>query len=326
MSFRTLWAVFMHNIKFQNFVEAAKQVLEYLHEHLGFGLWMITRVEGENWIVLQAENEKYNVKAGDVFRWADSFCYHMVQGKAPNIAPCASDISLYASAPINQDLLIKSYIGQALFNEDGSIFGTICAIDTEIKPNDILKAAPLVELFGSLLSSILQSELRENQQRRLRERFEVEALTDGLTGLYNRRAWNRLVEAEDGRCQRFGLPATIFSIDLNDLKQVNDQFGHEQGDHLIQMTAELLLKTTRSNDVVSRLGGDEFAILCPEMSLIDAEALSKRLINVFLENNIHVAIGYATRQLDSDLHEVFIEADTNMYEHKRQVKLENVTV
>nr|WP_252151545.1 hypothetical protein [Acinetobacter terrestris] len=173
----------MHNIKFQNFVEAAKQVLEYLHEHLGFGLWMITRVEGENWIVLQAENEKYNVKARDVFRWADSFCYHMVQGKAPNIAPCARDISLYASAPINQDLLIKSYIGQALFNEDGSVFGTICAIDTEIKANDILKNAPLVELFGSLLSSILQSELRENQQRRLRERFEVEALTDGLTGL-----------------------------------------------------------------------------------------------------------------------------------------------
>lgn len=316
----------MHNIQFHNFEEAGKQVLEYLHENLGFGLWMITRVEGENWIVLQAENEKYNVKAGNFFRWADSFCYHMVQGKTPNIAPCVSDISLYANAAINQNLSIKSYIGQALFNEDGSVFGTMCAIDTEIKPNDILKDAPLVQLLGSLLSSILQGELRENQQRRLRERFEVEALTDGLTGLFNRRAWDRLVESEEGRCRRFGLPATIFSIDLNDLKQVNDQLGHTQGDHLIQKVAELLLKTTRSNDVVSRLGGDEFAILCPEMSMFDAETLFKRLISVFLEENIHVAIGYATRQLDSDLPGAFIKADQNMYEHKRQVKLENTNV
>lgn len=309
------------HVNFQNFEEAGKQVLQYLHEHLGFGLWMITRVEGADWIVLQAQNEKYNIKGGEVFHWADSFCYQMVQGKAPNIAPCSNDILLYAAAPINQNLLIKSYIGQALFNEDGSVFGTICAIDTEIKSDDILKHAPLIELLASLLSSILQSELRGNQERRLKERFEVEALTDSLTGLFNRRAWNRLLDSEEGRCQRYGLAATIFTIDLNDLKKINDQFGHNRGDILIQKTAHLLIGTTRTNDVVSRLGGDEFAILCPEMSLPDAHALYMRLTRVFDEANIQAAFGFATRQLNSDLYAALIQADKNMYVHKRAGKL-----
>lgn len=310
-----------HNPVFQNFAEAGKQVLQYLYENFGFGLWMITRVEGDDWIVLNAHNDKYNIQVGDVFQWADSFCYHMVQGKTPNIVPCVEDVSLYATAPINREFLIKSYIGQALLNEDGSVFGTLCAIDTEVKSDDILKHASLIELFANLLSSILQSELRENQQRRLRERFEVEALTDALTGLFNRRAWDRLLAAEEGRCQRYGLAATIFSIDLNDLKQINDDLGHDHGDQLIQKTAKLLTETTRSNDVVSRIGGDEFAVLCPEMSLHEAHILYARFTQIFKEAKIQAAFGFATRQLNSDLAQAVIKADKNMYAHKRSIKV-----
>lgn len=310
----------MPDIQFHNFEDAGKQVLQYLHQHFGFGLWMITRVENNKWIILQAENEKYNIQKGAVFRWLDSFCYHMVQGKTPKMAPCSTDVELYATAAINQQLCIKSYIGEPLLNEDGSVFGTICAIDTVPHSDEILKSAALVELLGSLLSSILQSELRENQQRRLKERFEVEALTDGLTGLFNRRAWDRLLALEEGRCQRYGLPATIFSIDLNDLKLINDQFGHDQGDRLIQNTAELLSQKMRSNDVVARLGGDEFAVLCPEMAMADAAVLFERLLGLFIEADIQVAVGYATRQLSSHLNDAFIQADHNMYEYKRLFK------
>lgn len=312
----------MHSIKFHNFEEAGKQVLQYLHQHLGFGLWMITRVENDDWIILQAENQKYDIKPGEVFGWADSFCYHMVQGKTPKIAPCSNEIELYSKAPINNKLSIKSYIGEPLFNEDGSIFGTICAIDDKPHSEDILKDAALISLLGSLLSSILQSELRENKQRRLRERYEVEALTDSLTGLYNRRAWDQLLEAEEGRCQRYGLPAAIFSIDLNDLKQVNNQFGHEAGDQLIQRTSDVLVEHMRVNDVIARMGGDEFTILCPETKAEDAVILYHRLSEIFAAANIHVAIGYAVRQLTKDLHQVLIEADKNMYEHKKKAKLE----
>lgn len=310
----------MINMQFHNFEEAGKRVLKFLHEHFGFGLWMITRVENDKWIILQSENEKYEIKQGQVFRWVDSYCYHMVQGKTPKIAPCSKKIEVYAQAAINQHLNIESYIGEPLMNEDGSVFGTICGIDTEIKSEEILKDSPIMELLGSLLSTILQSELRENQQRRLRERFEVEALTDGLTGLYNRRAWGRLLNQEEERCQRYGLPSTIFSLDLNDLKQVNDQFGHAQGDRLIQNAANLLTRSMRSNDVIARIGGDEFVILCPEMTMLDAEGLFDRLLSIFAEVNLQVAIGYSCRQLNTTLQDVFIQADQNMYRHKKHNK------
>lgn len=310
----------MLDLQFHNFEEAGKQVLQYLHRHYGFGLWMITRVESENWIILHAENEKYTIQSGSVFNWLDSFCYQMVQGKTPKIAPNSQVVPLYAQARINRQLNIRSYIGEPLRNEDGSVFGTICAIDTEQQTDEIYKIAPTIELLASLLSSILQSELRENTQRRLKERFEVEALTDALTGLFNRRAWNQLLTAEEGRCQRYGLSATIFSIDLNDLKKTNDQFGHEQGDLLIQKTTRLLLDHMRSNDIVARLGGDEFAILCPETAWEEAVVLFERIQRLLNEEKIHAAIGYASRKLDSDLNKTFIQADQNMYEQKRQMK------
>lgn len=62
------------NGAFQNFESASAAVLGFLRQRLGFGLWMVTRTEGDDWIVLQSEDHGYNVKAGKVFKWADSFC------------------------------------------------------------------------------------------------------------------------------------------------------------------------------------------------------------------------------------------------------------
>ena len=69
---------------FRDFEDAGKAILEYLHNHLGFNLWMITRTEGNDWIVLQAKDSGYGVKAGQVFNWADSYCSKMVLGRVIN--------------------------------------------------------------------------------------------------------------------------------------------------------------------------------------------------------------------------------------------------
>ncbi len=64
----------MDSLSFTDFASASRAVLSYLHRKLGFKLWMVTRTEGEDWIVLDAEDHGYGVEAGTVFRWADSFC------------------------------------------------------------------------------------------------------------------------------------------------------------------------------------------------------------------------------------------------------------
>ena len=77
----------MNDLIFNDFEAAGQRVLAFLHQRFGFGLWMVTRTEGEDWIVLQSEDHGYGVKPGTVFRWADSFCSEMVKGNGPRIAP-----------------------------------------------------------------------------------------------------------------------------------------------------------------------------------------------------------------------------------------------
>lgn len=313
----------MIDTKFKKFEEAGQIVLKFLYQRFGFNLWMITRAEGDDWIVLQSEDNGYNVKPGQVFRWADSFCSHMVKGKAPTIAPRSEDIPLYASAPINKLVAIKAYIGQPLTNEDGSLFGTLCAIDPQPKSETILKDAGLVEVLGKMLSYTLQAELREVEHLRKLERIEFESLTDVLTGLFNRRAWDKLVHLEEERCKRYGHPTAVLMIDLNDLKVTNDTFGHFAGDELIQKAASTLKKCIRTNDILARLGGDEFAILSIENNKEGAEVLLERILQAFDEANISTAIGLAMRNPAHGIFRAIREADKKMYEHKKITKLES---
>lgn len=310
----------MENINFKSFQDAGQAVLQFLHKHFGFDLWMITRVEGLDWIVLQTEDHGYGVQPRQVFQWAYSFCFHMVAGKAPRIAPRSEEIPLYATAPINQQVCIKSYIGQPLVKEDGSLFGTLCAIDPEIKSEAIVQDMQLVELLGQLLSSILQAELRQIEQVRQRELLQEEASKDELTGLYNRRAWDKFLRAEEERCKQYGHPAAVLFIDLNDLKKVNDSLGHEEGDRLIQNAAQVLRDNVRINDIVARLGGDEFVILSVENDKTGAETLLDRLIAAFAEANIGAAIGLAMRHPSQGLFAALAQADQNMFEYKRWKK------
>ena len=78
---------------FPNFETAVQTVLEFLHQRIGFQLWMFTRVEEQDWIVLKACDQGYGVNSGDVFKWSDSFCSRMVKGLGPNIAPCSQNIT-----------------------------------------------------------------------------------------------------------------------------------------------------------------------------------------------------------------------------------------
>src|SRR5690606_8661797 len=283
----------MDNISFKNFEEAGQAVLKFLHQRFGFNLWMITRTEGDDWIVLQSEDNGYDIKPGQVFRWADSFCSQMVQGKAPRIAPYSPAIPLYRQAAINKLVDIQAYVGQPLVKEDGSLFGTLCAIDPQPKSEMLIEEAAIFELLAQMLSYILQTELRETQQIRKAEHFEAEALSHSLTGLFNRRAWDKLLELEEERCKQYGHPTAILMIDLNDLKITNDSLGHAAGDELIQRMALTLKDNIRSNDIVARLGGDEFAVLSIETDLENAEKLVLRIQHALVQAGISAAIGLA---------------------------------
>jgi diguanylate cyclase (GGDEF)-like protein len=108
-------------------------------------------------------------------------------------------------------------------------------------------------------------------------KLQINSATDSLTGLYNRRLFDDYFEKELNRSQRYSHHLALVVFDLQRFKQVNDSYGHPQGDVVLQMVAKTLRESMRTSDYAFRLGGDEFALLLPQSDTEQAAALSRRL-------------------------------------------------
>jgi len=307
----------MYDLAFENFETAGQAVLAFLHQRFGFDLWMVTRTEGDDWIVLQSEDHGYGVKPGAVFSWADSFCSEMVKGNGPRVAPDSNAVPAYAEAPIGRQVAIKAYVGVPLMDANGCLFGTLCAIDPSPQPEAIVQDQHLIELLAALLSTVLQAELKAAHEARRSERLELEAQTDSLTQLYNRRAWDRLLSKEEERCRRYGYPAIVLCIDLDELKRVNDTQGHAAGDALIARAADALRSAAREVDIVARLGGDEFGVIGVECDAEGAAALLGRIRKGLADFDVKASVGLAARHATTGLQGAWEAADRLMYDDKR---------
>lgn len=303
---------------FPDFSAAAHEVLRLLRDNLKLRLWMVTRAVGGDQIVLEAEDTPdsgYGVQPGWVLPWVDSLCAEMVAGHGPTVAPRAADIPAYASVP-RRRTPVEAYVGVPLRQPDGTLFGTLCGFDPSPQPDSLRGFESLILLQARLLSTVLGLELDREHHRRRAERAEVEATRDALTELANRRAWNDIVAAEEARSRRYGHPASVLILDLNDLKAVNDHHGHAAGDQLLRRCAQVLADTARAPDFVARLGGDEFGVLAVETDRAGGEAKAARISRALQDAGIEAAIGLGVRSSDGSLHTAVQEADRGMYEDK----------
>ena len=157
------------------------------------------------------------------------------------------------------------------------------------------------------------------------KKLQVNAVTDPLTGLYNRRLFTESFEKELNRARRYGHPLSIVLLDLHRFKEVNDKHGHPRGDDVLRAAANTLQKTLRTSDSAFRIGGDEFALLLPQTDAAQALALSRRIGTVFSETLLllYLAVsvtmdhGVATFPQDGDQSEVMIRvADERLYRLK----------
>lgn len=151
-----------------------------------------------------------------------------------------------------------------------------------------------------------------------------QAVTDGLTSLYNRRYFEEFLQKEVIRSQRMKQPFTLIGLDLDHLKQINDKHGHSYGDMAIKAVADVLKRNGRSIDVAARMGGEEFNLLLPGIDskggLIAAERIRKAISECHLEKvgQITASIGVSTFGEHSDKIEELLElTDQAMYAAKR---------
>jgi diguanylate cyclase (GGDEF)-like protein len=190
-------------------------------------------------------------------------------------------------------------------------------------PPPASESSAQAECLHHLLSRAVQCALKQNA---LQQELLTGSFTDELTGLYNRRGFMRLAEQQLKLAGRTQCGFTLFFIDVDGLKQINDTFGHPTGDSALICTAEALSATFRDSDILARLGGDEFAALAIESSGDHESAIASRLSEKLKFVNSHesryllsLSVG-AVRfdpKVPSSLVELINLADQAMYRAKK---------
>ncbi len=155
------------------------------------------------------------------------------------------------------------------------------------------------------------------------------ALVDELTGLYNRRGFMAIAERQLKVGRRSGKGMLLFFIDVDDLKHINDSYGHSEGDQALRRTAQALEMTFRESDVIARIAGDEFAVLAIEAADHSETTIRKRLCEDLKSisadesrYSISLSMGVArfNRRDNKPIGELMAQADKAMYEEKRRSK------
>ncbi|HEY1751177.1 MAG TPA: GGDEF domain-containing protein [Caulobacteraceae bacterium] len=171
-------------------------------------------------------------------------------------------------------------------------------------------------------------DLRSEMQRLKVRLLEAEAAADQdpLTSAKNRRAFLREVRRVAAFAQRYEIPASLVYFDLDDLKGVNDRFGHAAGDAALKAVASRLASHVRESDVVGRMGGDEFAVLLVQADLHTAHAKAEMLARLVESEPVSagdwlspIRVSWGVRQIDAvrDAEDLLADADAAMFAMKR---------
>jgi len=243
-----------------------------------------------------------------------SFCGHAILGDDVFLVPDAAEDERFNDNPlVTDDPHIRFYAGCPLTVPNGSKLGTLCIIDREpreFSEDDLALLSDLARMAEQELAAVQL------------------ATMDELTMLSNRRGFETLSLHALNLCRRLDKPASMLFFDLDRFKQINDRFGHAEGDRALTGFAHLLKQSFRESDVVARLGGDEFAVLLTNSGSDEVSITLDRLRRAVDDHNRRAQRGYdivfsvgavafdAARH--ADMAQLMAEADAQMYEHKRK--------
>ena len=243
-----------------------------------------------------------------------SFCGHAILGDGIFLIPDAvADERFHDNPLVINEPHVRFYAGCPLTVPNGSKLGTLCIIDHEPREFCDEDLALLLDLGRMAEQEIAAVQL---------------ATMDDLTMLSNRRGFEALARHALSLCRRLAKPACLLFFDLDLFKQINDRYGHAEGDRALTDFAGLLLQTFRGSDVLGRLGGDEFAVLMTNTSSEELENALQRLrqtvdrYNSKAQRGYDIAYSVGGVQFDAarhaDIAALMAEADTRMYERKRR--------
>jgi diguanylate cyclase (GGDEF)-like protein len=247
----------------------------------------------------------------------DSFCAHAILDapRAMVVGDARQDPRLADNPMVLNDPKLRFYAGQPIAAPGGEPLGTLCVFDDRTRDVADFDTEALAELAGMVEAEIASLSL---------------AIGDELTGLSNRRGFEMLGERLLAAARRLDLPVSAIYADLDNLKPINDRYGHEAGDKALRDTGVVLEASLRASDLIARLGGDEFCALLIGADSDAAPVLATRVEQSLEAHNeistdpyeLAMSLGIAEAPLGDDiaLWDLVAAADAAMIAAKRAKK------
>ncbi|WP_139794422.1 sensor domain-containing diguanylate cyclase [Vreelandella lionensis] len=213
-----------------------------------------------------------------------SICSHAILQPGLFVVPDTTQDERFASNPlVTGDPFLRFYAGALLKSPDGYPLGTLCVLDYHPRDIDQQQRFALQALANQVMAHMELMRSHREQKRLIAElesaRHEMAnlAATDVLTGLLNRRAFERRLRSTLASIKRGASPAALVMLDIDNFNQINDMYGHPVGDSAIKCFAERCRSIVRQADVLARWGGEEFMLLMPHTTVDEAYQAASRL-------------------------------------------------
>ncbi len=247
--------------------------------------------------------------------WADarqtplshSFCQHVVANAAPLVVEDARRDAVLRSNLAVPEIDVVAYAGFPIIGPTGAVLGSLCAIDS--KPR-VWQPAQLEGLDDIAL--LIGSEL---QRRELVRRLAIDARTDTLTGMSNRRVWEEELPGALRRAERLSHTLAVAMLDIDHFKDYNDRLGHPAGDEALREIGERWRAQIRDIDVLARIGGEEFGLLLPGCDADGAMEIVDRL-RADLPDGLTASAGVVPWASPLTAEQVVAEVDRALYRAK----------
>jgi len=180
---------------------------------------------------------------------------------------------------------------------------------------------PILEVDGNVRRCI-EYAIDVTERKEMQQQLVLLAETDALTGAWNRRKFYDLLDGEMNRSARYNRPLVLLMMDLDHFKQINDTYGHDVGDSVLQELVKMLKTQLRASDVLARSGGEEFLVLAPETTPENGQLLAEKLVQASRRHRypgvdtVRLSIGVAACQPNDSLDDLLKRADQALYRAK----------